>query len=145
MNGIAYWETTGGKVLAFSLKNEVYELIPLPSDAPTGGVLSQIQGELCYIGVSIFSGNCSIKIYAGMDLRLKHVMNVNLEVVPDQFPRYRVLPCLHGNVVMILVESFVCSCSLSDQKIEVVGRVAEEGSRAADNYLAYVNSLVHVA
>ncbi|KAK4417390.1 hypothetical protein Salat_2564600 [Sesamum alatum] len=144
MNGIAYWETTAGKVLAFGLKNEVYEVISLPSDAPTGGVLSQIQGELCYIGASIFLGNCSIKIYAGMDLRLRHVTNVTLEQVSDRFPQYRVLPCLDGNVVMILVENLVCSYSLSDQKIQVVGRVAEAGL-AADNYLPYVNSLVHVA
>ncbi|KAL0332972.1 UNVERIFIED_CONTAM: F-box protein [Sesamum calycinum] len=146
MNGIAYWETTARKVLAFGLKNEVYEVISLPLDSPTGGVLSQIQGELCYISAFIFSGNCSIKIYAGMELRLIHVANVTLEQVPDRFPRYRVLPCLEGSVVMILVESLVCSYRLSDGKIEVVGRAGEGGGGGgADNYLPYVNSLVHLA
>ncbi|KAL2240122.1 F-box protein At5g07610-like [Sesamum indicum] len=143
MNGIAYWGTTAGKVLAFGLKNEVYEVISLPPDAPTGGILSQIQGELCYISASIFSGNCSIKIYAGMDLRLIHVTDVTLEQVPDRFPWYRVLPCLEGSVVMILVEGLVCSYRLSDGKIEVVGMVGEGGG--GDNYLPYVNSLVRVA
>ncbi|KAK6125705.1 hypothetical protein DH2020_040555 [Rehmannia glutinosa] len=145
MNGIAYWETSQRKVVAFDLKNEFYQIISLPSEAPSSGVLTQIKGELCYIGVSNFSGNeCSIMICSGMELSLKRLMSVRIGPALDHITGYRVLPCPDGDTVMILVRRFIYSFSIGDRSIRVVSRVASD-SIGADKYLAYVNSLVHVA
>ncbi|KAK6160364.1 hypothetical protein DH2020_003745 [Rehmannia glutinosa] len=145
MNGIAYWETSQRKVVAFDLKNEFYQIISLPSEAPSSGILTQIKGELCYIGVSNFSGNeCSIMICSGMELSLKRLMSVRIGPALDHITGYRVLPCPDGDTVMILVRRFIYSFSIGDRSIRVVSRVASD-SIGADKYLAYVNSLVHVA
>ncbi|KAI3451019.1 hypothetical protein Pfo_007684 [Paulownia fortunei] len=146
MKGIAYWETSTRKVLAFDLKNEVYEIISLPSDTPSSGVLTQIHGELCYVGISKFLDNeYSIMIYTGLDLSLKHLLNVNLEQASNLNPGYRVLPCVDGNTVMILIGCFIYSYSMRDQRIKVIRRATIDSCSAAHKYLAYVNSLVHVA
>lgn len=143
MKGIAYWETSRRKVVAFHLKSELYEIISLPSDTPPDGVLTQIQGELCYISISYYSVNeYSIKIYTGMNLRLKHLLNVNLGSESNIIPR--VLPCLDGNTIMILMGSSLYSYSMSDRRIKVITSVGID-SVAANKYLAYVNSLVQVA
>nr|KAJ0212666.1 hypothetical protein LSAT_V11C400227380 [Lactuca sativa] len=46
VNGVVYWETTGGKLLAFDMKNEIYGIQTLPV---FGGVLSKVHGEICYV------------------------------------------------------------------------------------------------
>ncbi|KAK6150579.1 hypothetical protein DH2020_015511 [Rehmannia glutinosa] len=130
MNGIAYWETSQRKVVAFDLKNEFYQIISLPSEAPSSGVLTQIKGELCYIG------------WNGVEFETLN--ECSYWTALDHITGYRVLPCPDGDTVMILVRRFIYSFSIGDRSIRVVSRVASD-SIGADKYLAYVNSLVHVA
>lgn len=145
MKGIAYWETSTRKVLAFDIKNEVYEIISLPSDALLNGILTQICGELCYITISrtLDNQHC-LKIHNGMALTLKHKLQLNLELAPDDFQRYQLLPCVDGNSVMILAGGSIHSFDTREQKIKLIRKVGTDPS-AAEKYLAYVNSLVHVA
>ncbi|KAG8383391.1 hypothetical protein BUALT_Bualt04G0007600 [Buddleja alternifolia] len=146
MKGMAYWETSRREVLAFDVKNNIHEIISIPRGAPLNGVLARIHDELCYIGVSTSWGDeYSIEIYGGVHLRLKHTINVNLEPGPDSDAIWRVLPCVDGEIVMILMGSLIYSYSLRSQRIETISLDGMDDVWAWANFLPYVNSLVHVA
>ncbi|GFQ06565.1 F-box protein at5g07610 [Phtheirospermum japonicum] len=147
MKGTAYWVTSKMQVLAYDLKNEVYGIILLPTESSPGGVLAQIGDELCYISISNTSDdNYVIRINHGYDLRLRQGIDLQLEGVPAGIKgTYRVLACVGGDKLMILVGSVVYSYGLSDEKVEVVsngGGVV--GSPDIAKIVPYVNSLVRV-
>ncbi|PIN16634.1 hypothetical protein CDL12_10725 [Handroanthus impetiginosus] len=145
MKETAYWETSMRKILALDLKSKEYDIIPLPSESPPGGVLARIQEELSYVGIRSYSGNqCSIEIYRGIQLNIRQRIDIHLEEVPGDIHGYRILPCVHGDVVMILAGSFIYSYRLSDQRIEVISREGVD-LLATNKILPYVNSLVSVA
>lgn len=151
IKGLAYWLTKKKQVLAFNVENDSYDIIPLPRGCPTGGVLTKMQDELCYIGVlSSFTNEYAIMIYAGMHLGLKYCIDVHLEMelsdeVPFQPHRYRVLPCLDEGQVMILVGRWIYSYRLSDGRAELISRMEVCSSWNAVAYLPYVNTLACVS
>ncbi|KAG8383390.1 hypothetical protein BUALT_Bualt04G0007500 [Buddleja alternifolia] len=148
MKGVAYWETSTREVLAFDVKHEIHRIISLPYGAPPDGVLTCIHDELCYIGVSNFWGNeYSVKIYGGLHLRLIRLINVNLEPGPGLtgIQEYRVLPCVDGEIVMILMGSSMYSYSLSRNRIQARSITEGDDLRVSAKYLPYVNSMVYVA
>ncbi|KAH6791470.1 hypothetical protein C2S51_006476 [Perilla frutescens var. frutescens] len=145
MNGVAYLLTNTKKVIAFHLEKGVYEVIPMVSKDGPDGVLTQIQGEACYIAMSHCFGNIySIMINGGMDLSLKHDLKVCIGEAGGIIPRFKVLPCLDGEKVMILHEDCIYSYSIRDRILEEITRVGIE-SASAQKHLAYVNSLVQLA
>ncbi|KAL7144163.1 hypothetical protein ABFS83_08G240400 [Erythranthe nasuta] len=150
MKGIAYWETSNRKLLAVEPRGGVHEIISLPNDSI--GTLTQIEGELCYISVCATgskNGYC-VRIYSGIKMGLKCKVVVHLDSGFDEsvWSYYRVMPCLAGNLVMVLVGRFVYSCriTIGHWSVQVVSRADIDSANAEDTkYLAYVNSLVHVA
>ncbi|XP_073274152.1 F-box protein At5g07610-like [Primulina huaijiensis] len=139
VKGTAYWETSSRKVVAFNPTNAIHEIISLPNHCPQGGILTEMNEELCYIGISSIDGNDHfVEIYKGLYLDLKYKMKLHLQMALN---RYRVLPCLNGNIVMILNGCAIHSCSLKNEKLEVIGWNA---GRSEGMYLPYVNSLVSV-
>ncbi|KZV25960.1 F-box protein-like [Dorcoceras hygrometricum] len=140
IKGTAYWETSSRKVLAFNPTNEIHEIIKLPESCPHGGILTEMNEELCYIGISNINGNdYFLEVYGGLYLNLNFRMKLRLQTT---LYRYRVLPCLNGNIVMILNGHAIHSYSLKDEKLEVISWDA--GGSEAATYLPYVNSLVSV-
>ncbi|XP_073143539.1 F-box protein At5g07610-like [Henckelia pumila] len=139
IKGTAYWETSSRKVLAFNPTNAIHEIISLPNRCPHGGILTEMNEELCYIGISSINGNdYFVEIYGGLYLNLKCKMKLRLQMALNE---YRVLPCLNGNIVMILNGCAIHSYSLKDEKLELIDWSA---GRSAGTYLPYVNSLVSV-
>lgn len=137
MEGIAYWETSSNKVLAFDVKNEIYQVLVLPSERAPGGILTRFHGELCYVCVHNEFGNLySVDIYGNMNL--KHSVFFDLEELSTQ--HCRVLPCINSDFVMILVEGKLYCYHLKDQKFEVVPFSGILDHQA--NYMPYVNSLL---
>ncbi|KAL2531534.1 Uncharacterized protein Adt_04885 [Abeliophyllum distichum] len=137
--GIAYWETSSDKVLAFDFKNEIYQVLVLPSERAPDGVLTRFQGELCYVCGYNQSGNLyTVNIYGNMSL--KHSLFFDLEELGTQ--HCRVLPCINSDFVIILVRGKLYCYNLKDQKFEVVSFKGIWDHQA--NYLPYVNSLAPV-
>ncbi|KAK3033813.1 hypothetical protein RJ639_034231 [Escallonia herrerae] len=139
MEGIAYWETYSGQLLAFDVKNEICGVQPLPPERTPLGVLSQMDGELCYIqGMIQADGTCIISIYGGFDMRLKHSIctyHVKQGVIAAEC---RVLPSVNSDVLMFLVEDVLYSYHMRDEKVKMM----RTGSGFGAKYFPYVNSLV---
>ncbi|XP_057498834.1 uncharacterized protein LOC130783283 [Actinidia eriantha] len=140
INGMAYWETSSAKILAFDLKSEFYGILPLPP-APNG-VMAYMHGELSYVHAHKSDGNvCTIDVYGGMDMSPKLSVPLKLEDVGILTGECRVLPCVNEHVVAIFAGGVVYSYHLRDQKLEVISMNLDISER----YLPYVNSLVSVA
>lgn len=73
VNGVVYWETTGGEMLGFDLKNEFYGVQTLPN----GGALSKVNGELCYVKGYYWHSMrmCVLDVYGGGVMSLKSRMS----------------------------------------------------------------------
>ncbi|KAK6129580.1 hypothetical protein DH2020_036681 [Rehmannia glutinosa] len=125
MKGMAYWETSRRKILAFDMKNDVYGIISLPSDCPPRGMLAEIREELCYI------------VRQQIDLRLE-------PVVTKYVKGYRVLPSLRGDAVIILAGGCIYSYSLKDERVELMSGGGVE-ILSTTLFFPYVNSLISVA
>ncbi|KAL2551525.1 hypothetical protein Fot_05144 [Forsythia ovata] len=139
MEGIAYWETSSDEVLAFDFKNDIYQVLVLPSERAPDGVLTRFHGELCYVCGYNQSGNLyTVNIYGNMSL--KHSLFFDLEELCTQ--HCRVLPCINSDFVIILARSKLYCYNLKDQKFEVVSFKGIWDHQA--NYLPYVNSLAPV-
>ncbi|KAL3655382.1 hypothetical protein CASFOL_001168 [Castilleja foliolosa] len=143
MKGVAYWMTSEMQVLAFDLKNEVYGIIPLPSEStPPDGILTQINDELCYVGISKTSEEkYTIVMCSGYDLGLRQTIDLQLGLVPAGVEEYLLLPFVEGNKLMILVGSDVYSYGLSDGEINVISNEGVEWPIYA-TYMPYSHSLV---
>ncbi|KAL2551552.1 hypothetical protein Fot_05171 [Forsythia ovata] len=139
MEGIAYWETSSDDVLAFDFKNDIYQVLVLPSERAPDGVLTRFHGELCYVCGYNQSGNLyTVNIYGNMSL--KHSLFFDLEELCTQ--HCRVLPCINSDFVNILARGKLYCYNLKDQKFEVVSFKGIWDHQA--NYLPYVNSLAPV-
>lgn len=81
MKGIVYCQTSTGRVVTFDLEQKVHGVITLPTDRPRNGILAEIHGKLCYIGISSDADNeWCIKIYSGEDLSL--MQRIAMELGP---------------------------------------------------------------
>ncbi|KAK6118446.1 hypothetical protein DH2020_047863 [Rehmannia glutinosa] len=146
MKGMAYWETSRRKILAFDMKNDVYGIISLPSDCPPRGMLAEIREELCYIGISNYlAWGYTIKIYTGADLAVRQQIDLRLEPVVTKYVKgYRVLPSLRGDAVIILAGGCIYSYSLKDERVELMSGGGVE-ILSTTLFFPYVNSLISVA
>lgn len=141
LNGIVYWQTSGGELLAFDLKNEICGVQPLPRGTEGPGIVSQLDGELCYIEAHYQHGNntCIVEIY-GNFLSQKHTIQFGL-TRPWGMNDCRVLSPVGSDVLTILFKDCIYTYNLEDGKVEIVGNTADFRGR----YFPYVNSLVSLA
>lgn len=141
MKGIAYWQTDAGSVVALNVETGLYEMIPLP--CTSDGVLTQIDGEICFITMSYcFENIYHITIYGGMGMSLKHSFEVSIGESSEVEARFRVLPGFDGEKVMILFEDRIYSFSINNQILEE--KVSGVSFVRPHKFLAYVNSLVQL-
>ncbi|KAL7613060.1 hypothetical protein Lser_V15G07276 [Lactuca serriola] len=145
VNGIVYWETTRGELLAFDLKNEFYSVQKLP----LGGALSKVNGELCYVkGYYCHSVKmCVLDVYGGGVMSLKSTMSVDvrLDGVEDgEMVDCRVLGNSCDDVVAFILEksqgqNCLFAYHMKDQKVEGPWYVWN-----SIKLFPYVNSLVSI-
>lgn len=76
VNGVVYWETTGGEMLGFDLKNEFYGVQTIP----VGGAFSKVNGVLSYVkGYYCHSVRmCVLDVYGGDVMSLKSTMSFDV-------------------------------------------------------------------
>ncbi|XP_054824516.1 F-box protein At5g49610-like isoform X2 [Prosopis cineraria] len=68
MKGYVYWETYCGEVLALDLRYEMYSICSLPANRGPEGVLTESNGELCYIiPYKLDNDECLLEVYGGME------------------------------------------------------------------------------
>ncbi|KAI3722791.1 hypothetical protein L2E82_33879 [Cichorium intybus] len=146
VNGVVYWEVTGGKLLAFDMKNEIYGVQKLPE----GGALSMVHGELCYVKGHYrhYNKMCVLDVYNGSLMSSKNTMSF---CVPfDDVARGDVVGCsILGNtcdddIVVILKKAEGRDCLF----VYRVKRQKVEGPLLLDSSIKlfpYVNSLVSIA
>ncbi|XP_047967861.1 F-box protein At5g49610-like [Salvia hispanica] len=145
MKGVAYWLTNAGMVVAFDVERELHEVIPLetpPSLRVSEGVLTEMGGELCYIGLRhVWRDRYEIMIHGGMALSLQRGVEITIGEVGCC--RFRILPGFDGKTVMIVGESWIYCYGISDGSLQ--GKIGVEyESASANKHLAYVNSLVEL-
>ncbi|XP_059641952.1 F-box protein At5g07610-like isoform X2 [Cornus florida] len=142
MKGYVFWATTCDNILAFDMKNEFCGLMPLPPNIARKGVLSQMNGELCYIHAHKFTGNkCRMFIYGGINVSLKRSIVIDLGNEQATTEDVQALPCVNDDLMMILIGSSVYAYHVRDQKLKVISR---HGNDPQACYLPYVNSLVRL-
>ncbi|KAI3519266.1 hypothetical protein L1887_08295 [Cichorium endivia] len=147
VNGVVCWEVTGGKLLAFDMKNEIYGVQTLPE----GGALSMVHGELCYVKGHYYRHSnkmCVLEVYNGSLMSLKKTMRF---CVPfDDVALGDVVGCsVLGNtcdddIVVILKKAEGRDCLF----VYRVKRQKVEGPLLLDSSIKlfpYVNSLVSIA
>ncbi|CAL1376638.1 unnamed protein product [Linum trigynum] len=154
LNGFVHWETGGGKVLTFDVKNEDCGVINLPLGHGPQGSLGVMNGELCYLLPSIRGGEVDveeegdgalqaiwspvIEVYGDMDMKLKRVINVNYGA--GEFCG-RALALVGDKVVIAVFGNKVVAYDVEAEKGEWIGNAREDGF---EKFLPYVNSLVDV-
>lgn len=143
-NNIAYFVTNSGYVLAFDVKSEVCGVLSLPTDCEWNGVLTRMDGELCYVHASHLDENkFSLRVYGGMDMSIK--MNVSLFLDDLGFgpsSECRILPFVacNGDDVAVLAGKAVWVYRLSEKRGGIIGYGESFGAK----YLPFVSSLVHL-
>lgn len=108
VDGNVYWETTGGVLLAFDLKNEIYGVQKLPLDE--GGALSKVHGELCYVKAQYHHSMrlCMLVVYGGVTMSLKNTISFDVSVdgVEDgEFVECRVVANPRDDVLAVVVKA----------------------------------------
>jgi F-box interacting protein len=141
-NGILYWETPAGCILAFNLNNEEYGILPLPVTAGPDGVLAPMNGEICYILPCVEEdGDCVIKVYGNMDMSLKSEIPIDSEGVDLFSGKCRALSCVNDDTLILIVGRSVEAYSVKQKKMSYLGRALSGGY---GKYLPYINTLAHV-
>lgn len=134
-----YWETSSGEVRCFELDSKVSGTLLLPPNTTPHGVLTHMDGELCYIHAHSKDGNAyTIDIYGGMEMSLKRSITLDVELVWNLNTGCRTLACVNSDVIVVLVGDAIYSFQLKNQKVEVI---SGDGYKSSASYLPYVNSL----
>lgn len=83
VGGVAYWETTGGELLGFDLKNEIYGVQSVPY--VEGGALSKVNGELCYVKANYHheTSYCFLDVFSGGAMTLKDSLGFEVDCFED--------------------------------------------------------------
>lgn len=141
---IAYFVTDSGCVLAFDMKSEVCGVLSLPTECEWDGVLTRMDGELCYVHTSHLGGDeFELRVYGGMEMSFKKNVSLNLHNLWDGHSSVcRILPFVagNGNDVAILAGKVVWLHSLSKDKGCIIGQ-----SKSSEvKYLPFVSSLLHL-
>lgn len=146
LGGVAFWETYLGALLAFDLNDEEYGVLQTPpSHGSSQGVLTEMHGELCYIFPHKEGDELIIDIYGGWNMTLKHKISLDLEVPGHITSKLQPLPCVNGDVLMVLIGTTLCACNLKEGKLKMM-RISNVSASGAESlkWLPYVNSLVPV-
>ncbi|CAA0833830.1 Unknown protein [Striga hermonthica] len=142
MNGMAFWKTTGGKVVAFDPKTEVCGVVTLPRGSPARGALVEIRGQLAYVGIS--ESDYAVEMYYGVEMGLRKRVELFQEVGGVGGCYCGVLPYCEEGKVMVVVGGLVYCCGLEDKRIKEVGRWWWAEFTESTRFFPYVNTLVHV-
>lgn len=150
VNGVVYWETTGGALLAFDLKNEIYGVQALPF--AEGGALSKVHGELSYVKAHYHPSMsiCILDVYGGSIMSLKNTMTFDISsygLEDGGLVDCRVLANSCDDVIAVIMKKFegpncLYVYHVKDQKVE--GPKFLQNSNTSKLF-PYVNSLVCVA
>lgn len=147
MNGVAYWETSSGELLAFDVKNELCGIQPIPYKIKAEGILTLMDGEASYIQAYIpdlceddQNSTCIIEIFGGVNMCLKRHIAVDLKFATRFDTKCRVLLSVNSNVLIFYIGGVIYSCNMHDKKFEAISRrgLYTPGGK----YIPYVNSLV---
>lgn len=148
MNGVAYWLTSSGELLAYDVKNELCGVQPIPCEVKAEGILALMDDEIAYIQAYIpafreddQSQMCIIEIFGGVGMILKRRVAVDVEFVSRFYStRCRVLLSLNNNVLIIYIAGMIYSFNIIDEKFEAMN--TREKYHSEGLYFPYVNSLV---
>ncbi|GER47542.1 F-box family protein [Striga asiatica] len=146
MKGVAYWRTSGGKLVAFDTKFDVCEVLVLPEGSPVRGVLVEMEGEIAYVGICEVSGvGYVVKIYYGVEMRLVKEVKWCLENVGCFGGNYGVLPYYEKGRLLVMVGGMVYWCGMRDERFEKVVGCEVSESTVHHRIFPYVNSLVYLS
>lgn len=159
-NGVAYWATSTGELLAFDTVNDICGVQPICSDVKDGGgILTLIDGELSYVQTSMQTGNfgdetetgntgdeketvknkCVIEIFGGVNMCLKRRDVVGLDMKIYDAWSFRVLFAVKSNIFIFNIDDILYSCDVKKEKFEMIRRWR---IKPGTTYIPYVNSLV---
>ncbi|GER42980.1 F-box family protein [Striga asiatica] len=142
MNGMAYWKTNGGKVVAFDTKTEVCGVVALPHGSPARGALVEMNGQLAYVGISELC--YGVEMYYGVEMGLRRRVELFGNVGGFRGCYFGVLPYCEEGKVMVVNGGLVYCCGLEDEGIEEVGSWWWAEFTESTRFFPYVNTLVHV-
>ncbi|KAI3794219.1 hypothetical protein L1987_36848 [Smallanthus sonchifolius] len=145
VNGVVYWETTGGELLAFDLKNEIYSVQKLPVDE--GGALTNFHGELCHVRAEYdrFTRSCVLDVYGDGVMSLKNTINIPVDDVEvGELVDCTVLGNSCDDVVALVVkvsqgQECLYAYHVKDEKVQGLGVFNH-----SNKLFPYVNSLVSI-
>ncbi|XP_009371580.2 uncharacterized protein LOC103960815 [Pyrus x bretschneideri] len=144
LKGVLFWETLTGVILAFDVKEQQYGILPLPFSTGPRGVISQMNGELCYILPRVEFGQFSLEIYGNMDMSLKQKIYLVGQIFTSFVDTVRLLACVNDDVMLILVGQRVIAYGVKAGEEKVL-KILDYGLGAGnERYLPYVNSLVQI-
>ncbi|KAI7728774.1 hypothetical protein M8C21_028703 [Ambrosia artemisiifolia] len=143
VNGVAYWETRGGGLLAYDVKNEIYSVQKVPFDE--SGALTNINGEVCYVRGRYNHAlkSCMLDVYGDGVMSLKNTISIPVDDIEDgEFVDCAVLANACDDVVAVVVkvsqlQKRVYTYHVKDKKVQ--GPVVFSH---CEKLIPYVNSLV---
>ena len=146
VNGVVYWETMGGEMLAFDLSNEIYGVQTLPIGE---GALSKVHGELSYVKARYHHPMrmCVLDVYGGSIMSWKNTMTFDIssyELEDGELVDCGVLANSCDDVIAVTMKKFggpncLYVYHVKDQKVE--GPKYFRNSNISKLF-PYVNSLV---
>ncbi|KAM7251601.1 hypothetical protein ACFE04_023484 [Oxalis oulophora] len=145
-----YWETVDGYILVFDLKDELYGgILQLPPASNPNGVLTQMNGEICYLlPRAEGNGYWTIEVYGDMDMKLKQEISVHFGEISVQFGPFkaksdcRVLAYVDDGTLIISIGDNVEAYCIKQQRMTYLGKEASLFGNAT--YLPYINTLAEV-
>ncbi|XP_017255937.1 uncharacterized protein LOC108225555 isoform X2 [Daucus carota subsp. sativus] len=160
-NGVAYWATTLGYLLALDIKNSFYQVQPICSERlKAEGILTLLDGELSYIQAYVepsylesgtccddtddVKNTCIIEIFGGVTMRLRRRVTVKLDMKIYDTQSFKVLFAPKRDFFIFNIENVLYSCNVEEKKFEVI-RSRSRGISSSTTYTPYVNSLVSLA
>lgn len=157
-NGVAYWATSSGRLLALDIKNDIYQVQPICSEMlKAEGILTLVDGKLSYIQSYIepsyleagtwcddtedVKNTCIIELFEfeGVTMCLKHRVTVELNMKIYDTQSFRVLFAAKRDFCIFNIDNVLYSCDVEKGKFDVIG---SRGITSRTTYIPYVNSLV---
>ncbi|KAI7747060.1 hypothetical protein M8C21_002496, partial [Ambrosia artemisiifolia] len=105
VNGVAYWETRGGRLFAYDVKNEIYSVQKVPFDE--SGALTNIKGEVYYVRGRYNHAlkSCMLDVYGDGVMSLKNTIRIPVDDIEDsEFVDFAVLANSCDDVVAVVVK-----------------------------------------
>ncbi|XP_074343376.1 uncharacterized protein LOC141682586 isoform X1 [Apium graveolens] len=158
-NGVAYWATSSGDLLALDIKNDIYQVQPICSGTLKGeGILTLVDGKLSYIQSYIepsylesgsacddteeVKNTCIIEMFGDVTMCLKRRVTVELNMKIYDNRSFRVLFAPKRDFCIFNIDNALYSCDVEREKFEVI---RSRGINSWTTYIPYVNSLVPLA